>query len=179
MSDHRWENRWAVYKGVLNLKPDADGSVTISFDTPADYYLVSDLYGNDRGKAEWYEVKLTGKNAERRAQNLADEFNRYEWQGPLDPAFAERRKRLKRLAPDFNRYHEGPSEARFPVRPARYLIHDYGVGWHPEDFYDLVDDLSQVEAAIAGDEANVGRVIDLDTGKEVAFTREVVVEVPA
>lgn len=110
-----------------------------------------------------------------RAQEEADELNRAAAQGPLDPEFAERRERLKALAPDFNRYFEGPRGARWPVRPAKYLIHDWGVGWHPEDFYALAEDLAAVEAAIAGDEANVGKVVDLDTGEEIIFEREVVV----
>jgi hypothetical protein len=135
-------------------------------------YTVSDSYGNTD-----YEVHF-GPTGEKRARALAGEFNRYEWQGPLDPEFTERRNRLKRLAPDFGSfYSEGPEQARFPVRPGKYLVRDMGVGWHAESHDELADTLADVEAAIAEDEANIWRVVDLDTGDEIPFKREVSVQI--
>lgn len=114
------------------------------------------------------------------AKQKADELNRLEVQGPLDPAFAERRNRLKGLAPNFGSfYFEGPPAARWPVRPSRYLIRDGGVGWHAEESEELVETLADVEAAIAEDEAAVYSVIDLDTGEEIPFKREVSVTIGA
>jgi hypothetical protein len=114
------------------------------------------------------------------AQAAAEELNRLEAQGPLDSEFIDRRNRLKKLAPNFRSfYYEGPPEARWPVEPGRYLIRDGGVGWHAEDSESLADTLADVEAAIAGDEANVYSVIDLDTGDEVPFEREVSVTIGA
>ena len=98
-------------------------------------------------------------------------------QGPLDPAFTARRERLKAEAPDFGTWvYQGPREARWPVRPGKYLVVDYGVGFHAETTYMLADDLDAVRSLIAEDEANVGHVVDLDTGDEVGFTRSVSVE---
>jgi hypothetical protein len=59
------------------------------------------------------------------------------------------------------------------VCPDRYLVHDGGVGWHAEAFDELAEDLDAVKAMIAGDEANVYSVVDLDTGDEVPFERTV------
>lgn len=176
MADHQWENRWGVGAGYENFSepvpcPDKPGWVTQAplngYENP-DYYVVLDRFGNDR-----YEERFRGDGAKEKAEALAEEFNRFEWQGPLDPEYVERRERLMRLAPDFNRYHEGPRWAAFPARPARYLVHDLGVGWHPEDYYQLVDNLDDVKEAIAEAEANVGQVIDLDNGCEVSFERMV------
>lgn len=110
--------------------------------------------------------------AEAGAKRKCDELNREMAQGPLDPAFLERRKRLKRFAPYFHGWaHEGPSEARWPVRPERYLIEscsDDGDSCH-----ELVDTLDQVRERLEDESA--GRVVDLDTGKEVPYERTVTV----
>jgi hypothetical protein len=111
-----------------------------------------------------------------KAIEAANEMNRAAVQGPLDPEFAARRNRLKELAPRFGPlFYDGPPEARWPVRPGKYLLHDYGVGWHADVSWELADDLETVRAAFSEPEANIGRIIDLDTGEEVDFKREVVV----
>jgi hypothetical protein len=127
----------------------------------------------DSETPEDYEVEF-GPEEEAEAEALAAEFNRYEFQGPLDPEFTDRRDRLKKLVPDFGSfYFEGPPEARWPVRPGRYLVRDGGVGWHPEDSDSLVDSLDDLKSAIAKDETSVYSVIDLDSGDEVPFERQV------
>jgi len=112
------------------------------------------------------------------AKLMADERNRFEAQGPLDPAFADRRNRLIELAPDFGGiYYEGPSAARWPVRPGRYLVRDGGVGWHPMEVDLLAEDLKALREILAKEERDIWQVIDLDTGDEVPFSREITVEV--
>lgn len=169
------KNRWGVSIGYEHPPtkpiPGRPGWRTTDLEgVEPSYYCVSDVFGTSKE-----EVRF-GPDERKDAEAFAAERNRLEWQGPLDPEFTERRERLKTLAPDFGGWaHEGPREAQWPVCPGKYLVHDCGVGWHPEDYYELIDDLAGVEAAIAADEANVGAVIDLDTGREVAFDREVVV----
>jgi hypothetical protein len=144
------------------------------------------------GKADWYgvgqwdnwSIRRGGKfKTAAKAQVYADELNRLDVQGPIPPEFVERRKRLKRLAPYFRAWaytsEEGPPEGRWPVNPDRYLVMDGGVGWHAESWETLVPDLAAVEAALKEDESNVYRVVDLDTGEDVPFTREVSVTVGA
>ncbi len=111
------------------------------------------------------------------AQAAADEANRFDAQGPLDPNFEQRRFRLKGLAPDFGYLYEGPSEARWPIRPGKYLLDCMGHGWHPSSYWELADTVDDVKAQILDDEQTVFRVIDLDTGAEVEFKRTVLVDV--
>lgn len=169
------KNRWGVFVGYEHAPtkpvPDRPGWSTTALEgVEPSYYCVSDMYGTSKE-----EIRF-GPDERDKAEAFAEERNRLEWQGPLDPEFIERRERLKKLAPDFGGWsHEGPTAARWPVRPGKYLIHDGGVGWHPEDTQWLVDTLDEVREAIAEDEANVWKVVDLDTGEEVEFHREVIV----
>lgn len=141
------------------------GGKPLEFGEPACFIVAdSENLSNERGRFDKPEE----------ARQAADELNRLQAQGPLDPEFAERRNRLKELAPNFGSfYFEGPPEARWPVRPGRYLIRDGGVGWHAEESESLAETLADVEAAIAEHESNVYEVIDLDTGSDVPFEREV------
>jgi hypothetical protein len=155
-----------------------DGSFRVSTDQPPTGFTVT--VGNMHSRTpEDYEVEF-GPDEGDEAQALADEFNRYEYQGPIDPAYAERYERLKQLWPDFGSfYFEGARSARWPVAPDRYLVRDGGVGWHPESFDRLAEDLDAVRSFIAEDESNVYEVIDLDLGDEVPFERTVSVAIGA
>lgn len=134
---------------------------------PTSYMVGNCMSGEERGRYK------TEAGAERKAAEL----NRLDVQGPLDPEFAERRKRLKRLAPRFGYLHSGPEEARWPVRPARYLIEGYDRGYHGEEWHELVDTKAEVKTMLAGWQGNEAmRVIDLDTGDEVDFQITVSVE---
>jgi len=184
VSAQSWERRWCVFvsksrTGIEPGPPDENGKRWISLsDGETTGFTVRT--GNVNSQTpEDYEVHF-GPDEGAGAKALADEFNRYEWQGPLDPDFERRRDRLRELAPRFGSfYYDGPPEARWPVRPGRYLVHDGGVGWHPEDFHELVETLTDVQAAIAQDESNVYSVVDLDTGEEVPFERQVSVTIGA
>lgn len=164
------ENRWWVMAGYEASQ--AEGSVfRFGGDRRQDYFVVRDRFGTSDE-----EVRF-GPDEMAEAEAYAAERNRLEFQGPLDPEFTQRRDRLKKLAPDFDGWaFEGPPEARWPVRPGKYLVRDGGVGWHPESFDELAEDLGAVRAAIEADESNVYCVIDLDTGLEVPFDRRVSVE---
>lgn len=177
----QWESRWVVcstrsLEGVEPGPPDENGNRWFSLGDGKLLGFVVRTGNSLSHTPEDYEVEFDA-NEEDAAKALAAEFNRYEWQGPLDSEFEARRDRLKKIAPGYGSfYYEGPTEARFPVRPGRYLIHDGGVGWHAEASDELADDLDDVREAIAGVESNIYSVIDLDTGDEVPFGRSVSVD---
>lgn len=172
-------NRWTVYTsyGPSAGVPDPDRPGWRIFrcgESEPTGFTVRDAFGTSK---ESFDFSADERGT---ASAFAEEKNREEAQGPLDPAFLDRRNRLKEIAPDFGSfYYEGPPAARWPVRPGRYLVRDGGVGWHAEAFDELVETLSDVEAAIAADESSVYSVIDLDTGEEVPFEREVSVTLGA
>src|SRR5581483_10322518 len=115
-----------------------------------------------------------------RAQQKADELNRLDVLGLIDPEYADRRKRLKRFAPGFNKYayHDGEGDAHFPLRPERYLIDGFDDGWHGEEWHQLADTIAEVREALESDQGHeVMRVIDLDTGEELSYDRKVSVTV--
>lgn len=178
----QWEGRWTVFRSLTFPKaaysePDEDGltSVDLGDGVTVGWTVMT---GNVRSRTpEDYEVEF-GPDEEEAARQLAEEFNRYEWQGPLDPAFEGRRSRLIDLDANLHGVcFEGPPMDRWPVRPARYLVRDGGVGWHAEGEDILVDELPAVEAILGEEERSIWSVIDLDTGDEVPFTREIAVAV--
>jgi hypothetical protein len=174
MDSSPWVDRWTVMRG-FEAKATGDGPVRVTTDLPPTSFTVT--VGNVNSRTpEDYEVQF-GPDEGDEARALADEFNRYEYQGPIEATCAERYERLKMLCPDFGSfYSEGPLSARWPVAPGRYLVRDGGVGWHAEAFDQLAEDLNEVRNLIAEDEANVYEVVDLDTGEPVPFVRNVSVQ---
>lgn len=152
--------------------PDRPGWRIFSMgDGPPDYWLVASRFDSSHRQGGRYK-------SEAAARRKADELNRLDVQGPLDPEFAHRRRRLKRLAPDFGgHFHDGPREARYPVRPGKYALDVGGHGWHAEYWWELADDLEAVEAVIREEEQTVVRVVDLDTGQDVPFDVAVTVKI--
>lgn len=169
--------RWTVFS--MHTKPvgvpQADGTVAYRWSSgdPADWYGVAH-------RQNW-DLRRGGDFAtEAEAVAYADELNRLDVQGPIPPEFAQRRNRLKTLAPYFGSWsYQGPPAARWPVEPGRYLVLDAGVGFHAESWEYLADDLAAVAEHLRGDETAVYRVVDLDTGEDVPFTRKIVVSVGA
>lgn len=184
MPDSAWEDRWTVYRYLeypdqVISEPNAEGwsKVDLGKGVTSGWQIKP---GNLRSRTpEDYEVNF-GPDEEAEAIALCEEFNRYEWQGPLDPDFEARRGRLRKLCPDFGSYfYEGSQAARWPVRPGRYLVRDGGVGWHAESSDELADDLGALKDLLAEEERSIFSVIDLDTGDAVPFTREIAVTVGA
>ena len=163
--DERTGRRWGVYREYKGpFEPEEDGRFRVPpKDREPDSYIVRDQF---EGGGKTYRFK-SAEAAERRAAEL----NRCDVQGPLDPAFKTRRNRLKRLEPHYRGWmYEGPPEARWPVRPARYLIQGHDDGWHGEARAELVETLEAVREHLEGDTGHeVYRVIDLDTGKGSAI----------
>jgi hypothetical protein len=170
---HRW-GVYGCYDGPFDSTQNNDGSYSVSLSTQGRKptgYAVMDMFGKG---GERYRFK-----SEKAAQRRADELNRLDWQGPLDPAFKARRNRLKRLSPDFGSWmYEGPAAARWPVRPQRYLIQGHDDGWHGEAWDQLKDTLDEVRETLESDIGHeVWRVVDLGTGSEVEFERHVSAQV--
>lgn len=113
------------------------------------------------------------------AQRRCDELNREMAQGPLDPAFKARRARLVRLAPGGTCYlHEGPPGTQWPICPDRYLVFGFADGWHGDSYVDLYPTLDAVQAALEDPEGNeIDRIVDLDTGADVPFERNISVRI--
>lgn len=172
MKDSLVGRRWVVisHHSASKCVPDQEGRYLPG---PADFYEV--VHCRNWG------IRRRAFRSEAKATAYADELNRLDFQGPIPPEFAERRKRLKELAPCFNSWaytsEEGPSQARWPVNPDRYLVMDAGVGWHAESWEHLVPDKAAIEEKLKEEEANIYRIVDLDTGEDVPFTREIVLTV--
>jgi hypothetical protein len=164
----RWVVNASYGSDALVPVPDKPGWVQFDPAVQAESYGVVDAFN-------WnIQCGKFKSEARARAQAKANELNRLDVQGPLDPAFAARRKRLKKLAPYYNSgAHSGPHEARWPVQPDRYLVMDGGVGWHAESCEYLVSDRAGLEENLKEDESNIYRIVDLDTGKDIPFERTV------
>lgn len=175
MNDDHAGTRWVVFSAhtAPNMVPvpDKPGWVTMDPEAKADFWGVA-YY------ADWSVLRGKFESCEQ-AEAYAGELNRLDVQGPILPEFAARRKLLKKLAPYFGSWtytsQGGPPEGRWPVDPGRYLIFDGG--WHGESWEYLAPDRTGIEEHLREEESNVYRIVDLDTGLDVPFKREIVVEV--
>jgi hypothetical protein len=105
----------------------------------------------------------------------ADRRNLDEVERTLDPAYADRRRRLRALGATFwVRYGDGPIAARWPERPGRFAALEWSERYS-ESFWETYTTRDELEDAIrTGD---VGHVVDLDTGDPVSFSVDVHVEI--
>ena len=149
-------------RGWSNGPPPEVGSIVYTLDgaTP-DYWFVTEAGKLDDRLGEHF-VSLEEAEARAEELNVADVRATLD----LDPAFEERRERLKTLDPHRSTYAHGwHREALYPVRPERYaaqVFYDDGdVSWEG------YDTLEKVREVIASD--RVERVVDLDTGADVPF----------
>lgn len=163
----RW-GVWECYSPPFPTHVDEDGKEWTSFGgTEPDSYTVQ-----RQNRSKTYGPYKSRSTAERKCEEL----NRLMLFGPLDPEFAKRYKRLKRLAPDYGYLYDGLPEGRWPMRPEKYLIDGFDDGWHGEEWHRLVDTLDGVREVLESATGHeVMRVIDLDTGDEVGFERRVAV----
>lgn len=109
-----------------------------------------------------------------RAQAKADKLNSDDVIASLNlsPESMVRRERLKKLDHSSWYWGEGHPENRWPREPGRYAIQEEG--WDGGSCWVTKETLGEVRETIA--EGDVFRVVDLDTGKDVSFTRSVSVE---
>lgn len=178
MNDDIAGRRWTVTARydhpITTPDPDDPSRVRINFsEQTADSYSVCHCRN--------FSIHRGDFATQPEASAYADELNRLDVQGPIRAEFVERRKRLKELAPYYRSWaytsQEGPPGARWPTDPDRFLIFDGGVGWHAESWEYLAADKAAIEEHLRGEEANVYRIVDLDTGFDVPFKREIVVTV--
>ncbi len=133
------KNRWSVYSCL-----DGKGNLT--------GYVVRDQFGDLDREKPFAPDEYSEAHAE------ANEWNRFDRQGPLPPEFEDRRRNLAKIR---GRELFGGD---LPPAPERYAIRGYADNWG--SFVDLHETLEQALDAAAGEGAGV-ELFDLDTGEEL------------
>lgn len=163
-----WENRWHVWERHvprpedITRNPDGTSSFSLGSGIVTGYIVRAHSYP---GKHEPYEVEFAPEEKDE-ARALADEFNRYERQGPLPEEFAERRANLAKVPGNiFGVIYGDFGWNDPPVAPERYAVVAYSDSYQ-EHFIDLTDSLDEARGEVAS-EGEGTEIWDLDTGKKL------------